>query len=51
VRKSAYDLARRAGTIMGSVTNNTGQEPTRVAEKIYEICGRLPLPGENPLSS
>ena len=51
VRKSAYDLARRAGTIMGSVTNNTGQEPTRVAEKIYEICGRLRRPGENPLSS
>lgn len=40
VRKSAYDLARRAGTTMGSWTARTGQEPIRVAEKIYEIYGR-----------
>ena len=40
VRKSAYDLARRAGTIMGSWTSDAGKEPTRVAEKIYEIWGR-----------
>ena len=39
VRKSAYDLARRAGTIMGSWSNNDDQEPNRIAEKIYEICG------------
>ena len=39
VRKSAYDLARRAGTIMGSFTGDTGQEPITVAEKVYEICG------------
>ena len=44
VRKSAYDLARRAGTIMGSWTSGTGpepskQEPVRIAEKIYEIYG------------
>ncbi len=37
VRKSAYDLARRAGTIMGSWTSATDQEPTRIAEKIYGI--------------
>jgi glycosyltransferase involved in cell wall biosynthesis len=37
VRKSAYDLARRAGTIMGSLTNNTGKEPIRIAEKVCEI--------------
>lgn len=36
VRKSAYDLARRAGTITGPWMN---QEPTRIARKIYEICG------------
>jgi glycosyltransferase involved in cell wall biosynthesis len=40
VRKSAYDLARQAGTKMGSWTSNDGQEPTRIAEKIYEIYGR-----------
>jgi glycosyltransferase involved in cell wall biosynthesis len=39
IRKSAYDLARRAGTVMGSLTNNTGKEPIRIAEKVYEICG------------
>jgi len=39
VRKSAYDLARRAGTIMGSSTN-TAEEPIRIATKIYEIYGR-----------
>lgn len=39
VRKSAYDLARQAGTTMGSWTVNDGQEPTRIAKKIYEICG------------
>jgi hypothetical protein len=38
-RKSAYDLARRAGIDMGSWTSNTGQEPIRIAEKIHEICG------------
>ncbi|HEX3248252.1 MAG TPA: glycosyltransferase [Pyrinomonadaceae bacterium] len=37
VRKSGYDLARRAGTLMGSWTSNTGPEPIRIAEKIYEI--------------
>jgi glycosyltransferase involved in cell wall biosynthesis len=40
VRKSAYDLARRAGTAMGSWTSIAGEEPIRMAEKIYEICGR-----------
>ena len=40
VRKSAYDLARRAGTAMGSWAGKTGQEPTRIAEKIHEIFGR-----------
>ena len=41
VRKSAYDLAKRAGTMMGSITgSSTGnQEPIRMAKKIYEICG------------
>jgi glycosyltransferase involved in cell wall biosynthesis len=39
VRKSAYDLAKRAGTIMGSFTGNSGKEPIRIAEKVYEICG------------
>jgi hypothetical protein len=38
VRKSAYDLARRTGTIMGSLANSS-REPIRIAEKIYEICG------------
>lgn len=38
-RKSAYDLARRAGTMMGSWTSNAGKEPIRIAEKIYEIFG------------
>ena len=38
VRKSAYDLARRAGTMMGPWTSNASQEPIRMAEKIYEIC-------------
>ncbi|HEU4870990.1 MAG TPA: glycosyltransferase [Pyrinomonadaceae bacterium] len=36
VRKSAYDLARTAGTIMGSWTS-TSPEPIRIAEKIHEI--------------
>jgi len=39
VRKSAYDLARQAGTAMGSWTSDEGQEPIRISEKIYEICG------------
>ena len=39
VRKSAYDLARRAGTMMGSWTSNASPEPNRIAEKIYEISG------------
>jgi glycosyltransferase involved in cell wall biosynthesis len=39
VRKSAFDLARRAGTIMGSSTS-TAEEPIRIARKIYEIYGR-----------
>jgi glycosyltransferase involved in cell wall biosynthesis len=39
VRKAAYDLALRAGTMMGSWTSNAGPEPMRIAEKIYEICG------------
>jgi hypothetical protein len=38
-RKSAYDLARRAGTMMGSWAGNAGEEPIRVAEKIFEIYG------------
>jgi glycosyltransferase involved in cell wall biosynthesis len=37
VRKSAYDLARSAGTIMGSWTSSAGPEPIKIAEKIYEI--------------
>jgi glycosyltransferase involved in cell wall biosynthesis len=47
VRKSAYDLARRTGTMMGSWTSNAGPEPIRMAETIYEICtfaaGKSPL--------
>ena len=39
VRKSAYDLASRAGTIMGSWTSDAAREPVRVAEKILEIFG------------
>ncbi|HEY2961264.1 MAG TPA: glycosyltransferase [Pyrinomonadaceae bacterium] len=43
VRKSAYDLARRAGTAMGSMMGSSPSsaaiEPIRVAEKIYEIFG------------
>jgi glycosyltransferase involved in cell wall biosynthesis len=39
LRKSAYDLARRAGKIMGPWTSSAGQEPIRVAQKIYEIFG------------
>ena len=39
VRKSAYDLARSAGTIMGSWTSSASPEPIRIAEKIYEIYG------------
>ena len=38
-RKSAFDLARRAGMDMGSWTSNASQEPMRIAQKIYEICG------------
>jgi glycosyltransferase involved in cell wall biosynthesis len=38
IRKTAYDLARRSGKIMGSLTKGTVAEPKRVAEKIYEIC-------------
>jgi len=37
VRKSAYDLARSAGTIMGSWTSNASPEPIRIAERIYQI--------------
>ena len=40
VRKSACDLAKRAGSIMGSWTSTAGTEPIRIAEKIYEIYGR-----------
>jgi len=36
-RKSAYDLARDAGMLMGSWTSSAGPEPIRIAEKIYEI--------------
>jgi hypothetical protein len=36
-RKSAYDLARGAGKLMGSWTSSTGPEPIRIAAKIYEI--------------
>jgi glycosyltransferase involved in cell wall biosynthesis len=39
LRKTAYDLARRAGAIMGSWTSDAGEEPKRIARKIYEICG------------
>ena len=39
VRKSAFDLARRAGMAMGSFTSKTGKEPMRIAEKIHELCG------------
>lgn len=37
VRKSAYDLARSAGTIMGSWTSSASPEPVRIAKKIHEI--------------
>lgn len=43
VRKTAYDLARRAGTVLntltGSSASNAAVKPVRIAEKIYEICG------------
>jgi len=39
VRKSAYDLARRAGTMMGSWTSKASHEPIRIAEKICEVFG------------
>jgi len=40
VRKSAFDLARRAGTITGSSTGYFADEPIRIATKIHEIYGR-----------
>jgi glycosyltransferase involved in cell wall biosynthesis len=36
-RKSAYDLARGAGKLMGSWTSSASPEPTRIAQKILEI--------------
>jgi glycosyltransferase involved in cell wall biosynthesis len=39
VRKAAYDLARRAGRIMGSWTGNAGEEPIRIAKAIHEMFG------------
>ena len=39
VRKSAYDSARRAGALLGSWTNENGDTPKRVAEKILQIYG------------
>ena len=39
VRKSAYDLARRAGELLGSWNNENGDTPKRVAERIFQIYG------------
>lgn len=39
VRKSAYDLARRAGELLGSWNNENGDTPKRVAERILQIYG------------
>ena len=39
VRKSAYDLAKRAGATMNCWSSNAGDQPDRIAQKIYEICG------------
>jgi glycosyltransferase involved in cell wall biosynthesis len=39
VRKSAYDLARRAGELIGSWNNENGDTPRRVAERIFQIYG------------
>lgn len=39
LRKTAFDMAKRVGTKMGSWANGAGHDPRRVAEKIYEICG------------
>ena len=38
VRKSAYDLARRVGTIMDCSTG-TAEQPIRIATKIHEVYG------------
>lgn len=39
VRKSAYDLARRAGESLGSWTSENGDTPKRVAERIFQVYG------------
>lgn len=39
VRKSAYDLARRAGESMGTWNKENGDTPRRVAERILQIYG------------
>lgn len=39
VRKSAYDLARRAGELMGAWNNENGDTPKRVAERILQVYG------------
>lgn len=37
LRKAARDLAKRAGTAMGSWTSKAGDDPKRIAETIYEL--------------
>ena len=39
VRKSAYDLARQAGKLIGPWNKENGDTPKRVAEQIFEIYG------------
>jgi len=39
VRKSAYDLARRAGEALGAWNNENGDTPRRVAERILQVYG------------
>jgi glycosyltransferase involved in cell wall biosynthesis len=37
LRKAARDLAKRAGTAMGPWTSKAGDDPARIATKIYEL--------------
>jgi hypothetical protein len=39
VRKTAYDLARKVGELIGPWNNENGDTPKRVAERIFQICG------------
>ena len=39
LRKSAYDLARRSGALMGSWCNESGDSPERIARAIHKLLG------------